>query len=675
MPLPVEIAELPVQGPPEDAVPSDPRGRWPRMLVLDKDMEVSLSNWLADEIYFARLEKRDVIEDWKKWQEQYWAVPESPVKNFPFERSANIVIPLTAIAVEAVVARLMNTIFAVEPFWSIRPRNRAWAEVAKPTENWLQSEVENSNSLDVFTFCSDTLTELAKLGTCIGKSGYVRNIKKSLVPTPEGTEEEVIVETKNGATLDYVPIANFLVRVADTDPQEAAWCGEEHIFTWGKLKEFARSGRMIPEAVESIKTWKNQTIAATESGEGLEYKEKLDELQDTEPIWHERFKVQEVWASFDVDKDGWDEEVVIDFHKESRTILSIRYNWYRDLHRPYRVAQYYKVEGRIWGVGIGKQNEQFQTAITTVNRQRIDNATLSNMRMLAVKKQSGITPDEPIFPGKLWFVDDPKNDVQPLQMSEIYSSQFNNEAALLQYSERRTGVNEVILGLPHQGTPGTATGDLARLSEGNKRFDLVLRNVRHWLGDLGLDALANYQQFGNRQRHWLVLGEKGEWVERLLTLPTALVREGAVVELTATDSTANRETEQQQWLSLLTVLERHYDRLIALAQLLQDPQILLESAIRAARAGDEAMKHLLRTFRVPDAERLLFLEEEERRMIDERSTGAASRGAEPVSPGRLSRIPEGAVEQGLADLVGGAEGLGGNGGTGDVLRGLAGRSI
>ena len=76
------------------------------------------------------------------------------------------------------------------------------------------------------------------------------------------------------------------------------------------------------------------------------------------------------------------------------------------------------------------------------------------MRMLAVKKQSGIAPDEPIFPGKIWFLDDPSRDVQVLQMSEIYQSAFANEASIQLYSDKRTGVNETILGLPQQGTPG-----------------------------------------------------------------------------------------------------------------------------------------------------------------------------------------------------------------------------
>lgn len=654
MPLPAIDLETPV--PREPLVdPLDRRGHWPRNLNLDEPIVDQLKSWLREEIWQANIEREDIVADWQRWQLQYWATPEVGVKNFPFRRAANIVVPLTAIAVEAVHARLMNTIFAVEPFWSIRPRAKEWIDHARPTEEFLQSQVEDENTLDTYTFCNDALLELVKLGTCIGKSGYERNIKKTIKDTPDGMTEPVYAEVNNGATLEYVPVANLIMRMAEKDPQEARWVAEQHEFTWGQLKKFSQSGRMITKSVEEMRDFRGETLRVAQSGDAEEYHELVDQLQHTEPVWHEKFTIYEVWLSFDVDGDGEDEEIVIDFHYESKTILSIRNNWYSDLHRPYRLTQYVKVEGRPYGIGIGKQNEQFQIAITTVHRQRLDNATLANMRMMAVKKQSGISPDEPIFPGKMWFVDDPQRDIQVVQLSEVYTSAFNNEQALLSYSERRTGVNEVLLGLPQTGTPGTATGDLARIAEGNKRFDLVLKNIRRWAGLLGRDVISNYQQFGDQQRHWLVLGNKGVWVEQVLNFPAQLVSQGAIVELTATSSVVNRQVEQQQWMGLFQLINSYYDRVIALAQLLQDPQILLEAAIRATKAADEAMKRLLQTFTVPEVDELLLLSDDERRSL---GNGAGGDGV--GAPGGTAGVPDEALRGTSPELL-----------VGDTVRRLA----
>lgn len=579
---------------PQDFPVEGGRGVWPEMLVLEDEDHDRLVRWLEAEIFAARQEREPLLDDFEQWQTDYWAKPSKKVKNFPFKRAANIVVPLTATAVEAIHARLMNTMFAVEPFWSIRPKTKPWIEAAKPVERWLQTEAENPEALDVYNFCAQSFMELIKLGTGVGKSGYEKVIKKV---NDDGIARYVTV--RNSATLDYVPVANFLQRIHETDPQLSGWCGEEHTYTWAQLKRMAGSGRMIPNAVEQVRTY--LTGRGGEGAGSEDYQEHVDELAKNEQVWHEEVTTQEIWCSFDVDGDGWDEELVVDYHYDSRTILSIRYNWYEDLHRPYRVGNFIPVEGRLYGIGVGKQNEQLQKEVTTIRRQRLDNATLANMRMIAIKKTSGYGPNEPIFPGKMWFLDDVE-DIKALELSEIYQSSIVNENSVIRDSEKRTGVNEVLLGLPQEGTPGTATGDLARIAEGNKRYDLVLKNVRRWLGLLGQDVVANYQQFGDQERHWITT-EDGEWVERVFTMPAQLVRFGANIDITVTDSTVNRQVEQRQWMGVFQMMSQHFgsamEVALQLVQLTQDPQMLqfaVQLGQRSLLASDTAMQHVLSTF-------------------------------------------------------------------------------
>lgn len=624
-------------------------GTWPRMLVLGEDVENRLRMWLQDEIFQARAERQPLIEDWTRWQTQYWAKPEREIRNWPFPRAANIVIPLTAIAVEAVHARLYNTLFSVEPFYSLRPKSPEWVQVGPYVERWFQTKIEDPTELNMSSFCSDSLLELCKLGTCVGKSGYDRELRKTLRTNADGRTYEYYHEVRNGATLDYVPLANFICRVSETDPQTALWLGEEHTFSWTELKRMAQSGRLDPDAVEKVKLY--YISQRTESsGDAGDYHEKVDDLQHVEPIWNERFVVHEIWCSFDVDNDGVDEEIVIDFHERSGTILSARYNWYDDLHRPYRVVQYIPVEGRLYGIGIGKQNEQFQEEVTTIHRQRLDNATLANMGMLALKKDSGYGAKEPIFPGKMWFLDDVQ-DIAPVKLSEVYNSAFANEDVINRYSEMRTGVNEVMAGLPHEGTPGTATGDLARLAEGNKRFDFVLRRVRSWLSELGTDCLANYQQFGNQQEHWLTLGSDGQYVEQFLQMPPILVRRGAILEVTATNSITNREVEQRQWMALFQLLNQHASMVLQLAGAI-DEQIFQQLVIEAVKSSGEAMARLLGTFNVVDAEKLILGLDLVRSMTNGTQAGA---GLGAGGPGGL---PPGANSQGMGGVPIGALGPG-----------------
>lgn len=647
---PAHLGTAPIPSEPPPTAPG--QAEWPRMLVLNTETEQRLKMWLHEEIHQSRSERQPLIDDWITWQKQYWAEPEKEVKNWPFPRAANIVIPVTAIAVEAIQARMMNTLFSIEPFYSIRPQMKEWIDAAPPTERWLQTEIVNPEGVYMFGFLKSAILELIKLGTAVGKSGYAREYRKA-VREISGVEQEYFYETKNGATLDHVPLANWLTRLADKDPQAAAWVGEEHEFTWAELKRMSQGGRIDAEALEKVKH--NYTMSHSESpNDGSEYKDALDTLTLEDPIWHVKFNTQEIWCSFDVDGDGIDEEIVVDFHWTTQTILSIRYNWYDDLHRPYRHCPYLAVENRIYGIGVGKQNEQFQAEITTVHQQRLDNATLANMGMMVLRKNSGYGPKEPIFPGKMWFMDDVQ-DIQPIKLSEVYNSAFANEDVIMRYSEMRTGVNEVLLGMPQEGTPGTATGDLARLAEGNKRFDLVLRNVREWLSQLGLDLLANYQQFGTRDQHWMILGDEGAWVEEILQLPPLLVRRGAIIEVTATNSITNREVEQRQWMALFQLINTHGSQVLQLAGMV-DPALFQQLAIEAVYTSGEAMHRLLQTFNELDTDKLILGRATLQGMLGngngkQGQTGGAIGGGPPGLQG-----PSGA--QGVAGLLeGGASPL------------------
>ena len=608
---PVMLGDVPVQGPPPELEDQDLFGRWPRMLVLDEDIKDNLCQYLDNEIELCWQERSVLVRDWIQWQKDYWAKPSEKIKNFPFRRASNIIIPMTAIAVEAIFARLLTTLFSVKPFYSIRPRIPEWVEEAPNIESWFQTEVEDQSTIDMDQFARESLLELIKLGTAIGKSGFERDMRKVNVDLPDGTTTSRWFERKSGATLDYVPLANFLMRLYEREPQTAAWVGEEHPdLTWVQLKRHALSGRMMPEAVDKIKSWWSDQSGTDSTGRQYDDERRAME-NESEPAWKEVFGFIEIWCSYDVDKDGVDEEIVLDYHKESRTILSARYNWYADMHRPYRIGVYIPVEGRWTGIGVGKQLEQFQSLITAVHRQRLDAGTLANIGMLAIKNTAGYGADEPMWPGKIWLVENPQTDIQPIQMSNTqHFAQISNEDNARQYADKRSGATEIILGTPHVGTPATATSDMSKLAEGNKKFDMVLKNVRRFLSLLGLDILANYQQFGSRGRSWLVRGEGGEFVEMFLSMPQEDVRRGAFVELTVTDSITNKEVEQHKWMQLFSILAAHYDKALErsgqVAGLLGNPSVFILFAEMALKASNKAMERLLGAFGVPDIDQFLL---------------------------------------------------------------------
>src|SRR5690606_26168552 len=319
--------------------------------------------------------------------------------------------------------------------------------------------------------------------------------------------------------------------------------------------------------------WLDSTRPAPGDSDGNKFEENQQNLENTGPVWPDRINWVEIWLPFDVDGSGQLREIVVHYHRDSRTIMSIRNNWIKNLRRPYITGVYFPVEHRWRGIGICKKNEQFQREVTTQHRQRLDNATLANMRMIVVHKLSGYGPREPIFPGKMWFVDD-MTHISTIQMGEVYPSSYNNEQATLIYSQQRSGVNEAILGMPQVGTPGTATSDLARIQEGNKKFDFVYGNFREFAEEIVTEVACVIQQFGPRNLAYFNQVENGRLVKQFFEMPQEYIRDGLLIQLKTAGQTQNKILDRQNWQQIAVHLQAYYQGLVSLAQPLGDPQLL-----------------------------------------------------------------------------------------------------
>lgn len=625
---------------------------YPRQLNLDTDTEEKLKNLLSQELSDHFMERADMVQELMNWQRDYWVKPSVEVREFPFRGASNIIIPLDAIAVESIHANAMMKLFAVSPFLSIKARagfnlqdriGFDLTDIEQPLEKYLHYEI--MDQMDAEPQINSMLLEQEKYGTGIGKSGYERIVRKA-VRLVGSQEQEFMVETKNGGTLDAVPNANFLMRFHEIDPQTATWVGEQHTWTPFQVRQFEQSGLLRKNIVRDLQQWMASQSSTTDISGAREFSDAQKGLEKRTPVLPIALDFQEIWLGFNVDGDDKDEEIQVIYHHDSGIFASIRFNWHSDLHRPYRIAPYIPVEHRWPGLGICKQNEQFQREITTIHRQRLDNSTLANMRMFKVHKLSGYGPNEPIFPGKMWFLDD-MDMIEPFQISEVYPSSFANEQATLIYSQQRVGVSELTLGLPQAGTPGTATSDLARIQEGQRKFDFTFRNAKKLIGKLSFDVLVNISQFGTKNASWFEFVEGGDKVRQLLTLDTKLLRDGLLLEVFASGSQHNRLIDRQDWNQIAALLNQYYTALVTIAQLTGDQDLLQLVVTKALQASTEAMKQILETFDIRNIDRLVVNE-----LLEAMKNGAAPTGASTNRPGLLSGAGGAGGDQGNGSAPG-----------------------
>lgn len=571
---------------------------YPRLLNLDEETAAKLKTWLNTEIEQHRAERSQYDDQLVAYNQDYWAEPAVKEKTFPFKGACSIIIPLSAIAVEAIHASIMTTMFGMPDFLNVTVRDPTYADNTRAWEDYanyeLTEKIKLRKKIEPAYLC------LEKFGNGIAKS-YYNNVTKYAIKEIGGEEVEIPVTIYDGADIASVHPSRFLMPFSSQDPQTAPWCGEVREANTAELEVMEQSGLFYEGVAEKLKDyWTSMTAAEDKVQNAQDQNEKRVPI-----VWNVRQNWYEIWTDFDVDGTSRKKGIQIFYHYDAQLLMAVRYNTYSNLRRPYRCGVYIPVENRWAGIGICKQNDQFQLEVTIQHRQRIDNATIANIRMFKVAKMSGYGPKEPIFPGKMWFLDDMK-DIEAFQIGEVYPSSYNNEQQAVLYSQQRTGVNELTLGMPQYGTPGTATSDMSRVQESRKKSDYVLHNIKQFTLDVVYDTFDIIQTFGPRDVKYLATNDPLGEVQQILSLPTEAVRDALIFKLNISGQSSNQILDQQNWQQIAGFTQQYWTQMLNLAQGSGNPQLVQELTNKAMLAGTETFKQLLSNFNVKNLDRMLL---------------------------------------------------------------------
>lgn len=626
---------------------------------LDEATQQFVSNYFGQQIEEATSNRAEMEREWIEWDRQWEAQPREKVKLFPWKNASNLELPVAAIVGMTVYSRLLNTIFAQTPFYSLTTENADLVGPIRELSDYLEWAKENE--LKVFDNLSPFLMNTVRMGTGHLKIPYVKDIKKIWTYDRTGKPVQKDVVCHDGPALQAVAINNMLVPRFDIEGIQAQpWIAERHRMTFGEIKHY-----------EALKWFKDvdrmETAFATQQTREIE-RDRLEGVREL--MYKQPYDVWEIWARFDINNDSREEEILLFFEPLTRSILGCYYNYYFDYQRPYVKAVYERREGRYYGIGIGRMCSQMQDGISTIHNQRIDNATIANARVWKTRRGSQIQ-DGDIWPGKVFKLGDPANDLIPAEMGEVYPSALTNETTLRDYVERRSAVSEFAMGRESSimGSKATATSTLAIIQEGNKRFDLALKEVRTALGEAGSMIISRYHQYRPDARMYQVLGARAEDATRLFSFPPDFVTNAIKVQISAATAATNREIEKQNRITLFSLMREFFQDVFQLAEVIANPQLppaMKELAVAAGKTAEQLARQILHDFDikdpdnfVPSVERILAgaAAEEMRRTADAAAAATAAQGlGQP--PGAATGGVPGA--NGAADMAG-MVGAGGGG--------------
>lgn len=569
-----------------------------RHLNLTEEQHTELVSWLETELTNHLAERTEFIEKLKRYQFDYLAEPATELATYPFQGASSIIIPLTAIALEAVHSRTMQTAFAHEQNISAKIKNPLKEELEPELERYLHDELivgaEFKKSVE------PGILELEKLGTGIIETQYCYHARKGIRINNEGKEEEFDVIFKNGPEFSSVPIANFLMPFDCSDAQTARWCGKVFWLTPNEIRHREADGYFMEGTYEDLKYHFNPT--SRDNDDAGSYNEMVEEKTLTDPSWPQDVEFYWIATTWEVVEGRYDEVFLI-YQRDLQKIVGMWYNWYSDLRRPFRKGVYFPIEFKWYGIGIAKQNEQFQYEVTAQHRSRLDNATIANMRMFKVRRTTDIKDGEPIFPGKLWFVDE-MDDIQPMEMGDVKASAYNNENQVVIYSQQRSGVNELTLGMPNAGTPGTATSEMARVQESARKFDYSYGNIRTLLDESLHDGLLTIVQWGPSV-DMLELNPKALAISDFLSGDFEKFRKKILLEIRLAGQNQNKFKDRQDATQLVGIFQNYYSSLIELTGQLQNPEITQSVVKKALEGANLAMRHIMESFDIRNPDRFL----------------------------------------------------------------------
>lgn len=568
-----------------------------------------LSDWLLYELQTARSDRAGLENDWIRYAKLYRAKPEELIREFPFRGAANLEIPVAATDIDTTTAGLLGVLFGAPNLWSCEGLKPEMLDFAPRLEEFLEWAQETE--LKMYGTTVDWVNELVKLGTGVLKQRYRREQKRMFEwrETPQGILQQMVTRIAvDHPDVQRVPLANWYAPATALGVQESPWIGERLELTWTQLENRVRAGIYQSSFLDQIGAhWRAQQ-PTTQYGRYQTAQEQLDNFL---PSHRDKFEVFEFWTDYDIDGDGEPEALVCTLHEPSRAYARIDYNPFFHQEKPYSIARFIRQEGRIYGIGLCEILEMAQAEVSTMHCQRIDNGTIRNSVLFKARRNAGIKADEPVWPGRIFLMDNPTEDMIPMPMGYEAQSTLQEEEMLINYYRGRTGISDYQRG--GAGSPAisysTATTTVQMLQQGRLRLDQTLREIQSALAETGQRVVELYQQFSQGQKPYLVMGDKdGTVVEQILSFPLDTIRLGVAIKVTATNAQLNKETRIRTDQIIFGLVTQFYQQLfqgMAIVVNQQYPPPLRILAAQMVQGGIILARRILDAYGQQDLDRII----------------------------------------------------------------------
>lgn len=518
-----------------------------------------------------------------KWRKLYEGARAEETRNFPFPNAANTVIQVVGETVDTMVARVMGLIYATHPLWAFKNYSRtedpkeqkAGEERRRSIEDFMDLVGFEPKLLDLQRIEAQWFTDAAKLGTAFVKLAVEQNQETVVVGYADDSRKKIKIDKSDiysGPKVHKLRNEDVLASPDAQTLEEAEFVAVRRTLRRKALEERSFIGAYKKDLVEAIMQSPDRStfaepVRAELQGQGIAPIAR----PDTTAEWD----IYECYFAWWAGSPKRKFRVIFSYHKKTKTVLRKVFNFLPNNALPVKRAKLgYRTDG-MYGHGYAELLESYQEELSTTHNQRLDNGTVANIRALRVSPRArALDANMELFPSAILVGE--KDEIESLQIGDVYPSTFKNEEMTLGLVARRAGITPAISGSgtggmkPMKGGPQySAQGTLAVMQENNSVVGFATSEFRHAHVMLGADLVAMYGKFGTGGLEE-AFGIDGPRLQEALELFEQNVLS---IPIRSATGSLNKEVDKQTGMIMAGLLQRHYTAVAQVLQALASPMV------------------------------------------------------------------------------------------------------
>lgn len=284
---------------------------------------------------------------------------------------------------------------------------------------------------------------------------------------------------------------------------------------------------------------------------------RLQQIDMQQQVLRNEYQVYHMFLREDLDDDGIPEEYVFTMSLRARKVLAVRYleQISNDFKRPVYKFDLFKVPRLAYSKGLVEILYSLNCEVDDFHNVRRVSGLIANVPWGFYRASSGMDKEAiEVRPGKFFPVDDPANDVKPMQFPNVTTWALQEEQLAQTYGDQLTSMPPMLQGQMPQtiGPMRSTSGMLSTIQESSAPLSVQLDRLRIPCGMMFNGILADLQVRLPKVIIMKVLGDGGELLWNadgsMLTLPISrdLIGGKYKFSLAANDALYNPEQDKQE---------------------------------------------------------------------------------------------------------------------------------